>query len=195
MLGSDMNKILFAREKIYNHVEDSSQCGWSNSASHGDFERYCIAKDTIQDTGESLLAHREKGFSSDIYLRYVEYYGLLQAIYMQQDAIQALHRLFMAPPDLDYKPLQNWNALRDLRNDTAGHPVGRLKRLNRSQIAYDRVNYMRCPTNDISSWESYNVHLSKLLDGYDVEAANILEAIWPCLETDCKAKHTGAMLS
>lgn len=184
-----MNKTLSVRKKIYEHIDGLGACGWSESASSTEFERYCIAKDTIQDTGEALLAHREKGFTSDIYLRYVEYYGVLQAVYMQQDAIQALHRLFATPPNIDYKSLPYWNRLRDMRNDTVGHPVGKLQRLNRNQIAYDCVNYMRCPSNDVSSWVSNNVDLAEFLDGYDAEAADVLEAVLRCMERDCAAKH------
>lgn len=130
-----MNKILTAREKIYGHINDFSKCGWQETCSDTDFEKYCVAKDTIQDTAEGLLAHRKHGFVDDVYRRYIEYYGVLQAVYMQQDAIEAIFNLFMTPEKIDFAGLPRWGKLRDLRNDTVGHPVGRLKRLNRNAIA------------------------------------------------------------
>ena len=81
----------------------------------------------IEDTAEAVLSHREHGFTDDVYRRYIEYYGVLQAVYMQQDAIEALFALFMKPDKIDYTVLPNWQTLRDLRNSTVGHPVGRLK--------------------------------------------------------------------
>jgi hypothetical protein len=185
-----MNKTLTAREKIYDHIQNSSKCGWQATSSHIDFERYCIAKDTIQDTAEALLAHRYQGFIDDMYRRYIEYYGVLQAVYMQQDAIEALFNLFMTPERIDYAVLQNWQTLRDLRNNTVGHPVGRLKRLNRSGIAYNHVNYLWCPNTKISSWGSKDVNLAARLDAYDSEAAFVLDSIYRRLEVECSTKHT-----
>ena len=185
-----MNKILEARERIYDHIEDSSSCGWCDCCSYIDFERYCVAKDTVQDTAEAVMSHREQGFTDDVYRRYVEYYGVLQAIYMQQDAIKALFALFMAPDEIDYSLLPNWQILRDLRNNTVGHPVGRLKRLDRSQIAYDCVNYQWYPKDNPSSCKSENINLGAVLDGYDCEAGGVLQSIWSRLEAECTAKHT-----
>jgi hypothetical protein len=71
-----MNKILAAREKIYDHIQNFSRCGWQTKCTHNESEVYCIAKDTIQDTGETLLAHRQHDFVKDEYRRYVEYYGV-----------------------------------------------------------------------------------------------------------------------
>jgi hypothetical protein len=141
------------------------------------------------NAGEALLAHREKGFSSDIYLRYVGYYGVLQAVYMQQDAIQALYSLFMPLRNLDHEKLTYWNKLRGMRNDTVGHPVGRLQRLNRNQIAYDCVTYMRRPAKDVSSLLSNNVDLGAFLDEYDKEASDLLDAIGCYMEKECAGKH------
>lgn len=185
-----MNETLTAREKIYDHIDDFTTCGWHSKCTPDEFEVYCIGKDTIQDTAEALWAHRAEGFVADVYRRYVAYYGVLQAVYMQQDAIQALFKLFMAPQELDFKGLPNWRELRGLRNDTIGHPVGRRKRLSRNDIGYDGVSYMWCPGTEVSSWKSKNVNLAKLLDAYDSEAAGVLESIARQLEIDCPTKHT-----
>ena len=184
-----MNKILDEYNRIYDHIQDISSCGWHDCCSHRDFERYCIAKDTVQDTAEALMSHREQGFTVNVYRRYVEYYGVLQAIYMQQDAITALFELFMVPDKIDYSVLPNWQTLRDLRNDTAGHPVGNLKRLNRNQMDYDCVNYLWCPKDKPSSWKSENINLGAVLDSYDCEAGGVLKSIFARLVAECPTKH------
>jgi hypothetical protein len=185
-----MNKILAAREKIYDHIQNFAGCGWRTTCTPDEFEVYCIAKDTIQDTAETLLAHRERGFVPDVYRRYVEYYGILQAIYIQQDAIDALFKLFMASRVLDFSLLPKWQFLRELRNDTVGHPVGRRKRLNRNIIGYDRVNFMSCPGNEMHSWKSTDVNLACVLEAYEGEAAGVLESVADELASVCRTKHT-----
>jgi len=184
-----MNKTLTSRNNIYDHITGSAVCTWDKSCTPKNFETYCIAKDTIQDTAEALLAHRKKDFVDDVFLRYIEYYGVLQAVYMQQDAIQALYNLFMKPEKLFTVNLIHWEKLRGLRNDTVGHPVVRLKRLNRSMISYDRVDYLWRSHKKKKSLESDSVDLRELLDSYDSEASCVLDCIFQHLEDTCANGH------
>lgn len=178
-----MKAVLEVREKIYNHIQNCSHCQWHDRASHDEFISYCVAKDTIQDTAEALSAHRSEGFSDDIYKRYIEYYGILQAVYMQQDAIKVLHNLFLGK-DPGNSDKDNWNQLRDLRNDTVGHPVERRNFLNRLFIGYDRVKYHWWPKGKHSPKFS-DVNLAKLIDGYEQEAESVLGTILAEIERNC----------
>jgi hypothetical protein len=185
-----MNSVLQERAKIYDHIYGSqSNCTWLTNASHKDSEKCCIAKDTIQDTGEALLAHRSTGFHGDVRQRYIEYYGVLQAVYMQQDSIFTLYKLFGPQANLDFSLYPAWSKLRDLRNDTVGHPVGKLKRLNRSAISYGRVNYQYWPSEDLSTLKSTDVNLARELDNYEQEAATILKLIVSEMSNSCSLRH------
>lgn len=182
-----MEAVLQIREKIYDHIQDGSACHWMDRATHNDYVIYCVSKDTIQDTAETLLAHRQQGFTENMYARYFEYYGILQAVYLQQDAICALYRLFLgAAPDLSAK--HNWDRIRNLRNDTAGHPVGTRHFLNRNAIGYDRVNYSWWVEGDRHP-QSEDVSLGSLLDGYANEAAAVLNGVHVELDRSCATKH------
>jgi hypothetical protein len=183
-----MHKTLGARDRIYDHTSSPS-CKWQDFCSQEESERYGIAKDTIQDTAEALYTHRRTGFIRDKHLRYLEYCGILQAIYMQQDAICALNRLFLPSMKIDWDVFPHWKALRELRNDTVGHPVGNLKRLDRNCIAYGQAFYFWCPKEVPSSWRSSAPSLQKLLDGYDAEAACVLNNLADQLHLECESKH------
>ncbi len=178
-----MNSILKVREAIYEHIETCNKCDFHQTSTHNSFIIYCVSKDTIQDTAEALWSHRRNGFSKDTFVKYIEYYGLLQAIYLQQDAISALYKLFIGnKPDISSKPC--WNQLRNLRHCTAGHPVGRRKFLSRNAISYNEVEYTwwpegkRYPKNKI-------VNLSELLDKYSLEATSILQSILKFINQKC----------
>ncbi len=58
--------------------------------------------------------------------RYLLVWGVLQAFIIQQDAIRELHNMFVAPvKKKGFKSeFKSWGELRDLRDATAGHPVG-----------------------------------------------------------------------
>ena len=85
---------------------------------------FCTAKDWIQDTCEALSQHRKAEFSSDSSKNYLEFWGVLQAAFIQQDAINELHYA------LSDKPLPKsvycegtaWERLRSIRNLAVGHP-------------------------------------------------------------------------
>lgn len=189
-MGLTMHAVLVEREKIYDHLYgDQCKCAWLTTASHKDSERCCIAKDTIQDTGEALLAHRAAGFSGDGSRRYIEYYGVLQAVYMQQDSIIALHKLFGPSGNIAYSLYPAWSKLRDLRNHTVGHPVGNLRRLNRNCISYSQVNYQHLPGDSVSTWRSIDISLAIELDAYDQEAATILKAVVTKMANSCSGGH------
>lgn len=182
-----MNSVLTSRQKIYDHIQDGSNCHWTDKATHDQYITYCVAKDTIQDTAETVLAHRARGFSSDVHERYLEYYGILQALYMQQDAISALHKLFLHA-NLSLAGMPSWDKLRNLRNDTAGHPVGRKRFLNRNIIGYNTVNYSAWPSGS-NLPKSENVSLGILIDAYTREATNVLDALHNSLIQSCSSGH------
>lgn len=108
---------------------------------------------------------------------------------MQQDSIRELYKLFGPKVTLDFAKYPAWSKLRELRNDTVGHPVDRLKRLNRSEIAYERVNYQHLPSSNINSWSSIDIDLARELDLYEQEAAGILSAIATEMSNKCLVDH------
>jgi len=59
--------------------------------------------------------------------KYLKLYGLLQAIFLQQDSIRQLDRVFLGgdlQPDSD----SAWKKIKDLCNLTVGHPIDRRKK-------------------------------------------------------------------
>jgi hypothetical protein len=85
---------------------------------------FCAAKDWIQDTGEALVVHRRRGFSDDPFLAYLEFWGILQAVVVQQDAIAGLQYAFRGSDEKILKTEGTaWKKLRDLRNLAVGHPT------------------------------------------------------------------------
>jgi len=183
-----MESVLEVREKIYDHIENHSRCQWHINATHDEFVKYCISIDTIQDTAESLMAHFKRGFVIDVSDRYIEYYGILQAVYMQQDAILAIYNLFTGQK-LDVSNRVAWGKIRDLRNETAGHPVGRKRFLNRNIISYENVNYYWWPKNTKLP-KSADVPVGEYISCYASEATEILEMLYKYLEENCETQHT-----
>lgn len=121
-----MHKLLNTREEIYNYFHHSDNCQkyFFMEENNDKYATYYTAMYQLQDTGEAILIHHGKGFSKDSSIAYIEFWGIMQAIIIQQDCIKELYAVFMGQK-LESKNDVAWNALRYIRNLCAGHPINK----------------------------------------------------------------------
>ena len=82
----------------------------------------CSSMDTIEDTELCFDAFLTEDIDrADDGVKYVFVYGVLQALFVQQDAVQNFHEALNIPYTQD-PSLEN---IRDIRNDSVGHPTKR----------------------------------------------------------------------
>src|SRR5690606_15984042 len=137
----------------------------------------------LQDTTESLMVHRSKGFSSDPFEAYIEFWGVMQALFIQQDSISELYEAVIGSA-LDARNLASWQELRKLRNVCAGHPAKK-DRPNASSLSrtfmgrsfgnYSAIGYEQWQRG--SSISHPVVDLGALIDRYTTEAESRLAAV------------------
>lgn len=141
---------------------------------------FCVAKDWLQDTGEALMTHRRRGFCDDPHLAYLEFWGVLQAVAVQQDAIGELHYAVTGdklPGSVIRQPA--WGKVRNLRHLAVGHPTrrgrgcdGRLRSVSgRQPKSYDLVELSVYGNADS---KIDRIALGQMIDAYDSEAAEIM---------------------
>jgi len=189
-----MDQILDVREKIYEyfHNNDGCQNFFINGAQEERYAVYYTSRYLLQDTTESLSAHRQKGFSSNPLESYLEFWGIMKAIIIQQDAICELYAA-VTGKQLNTSNLTSWQSLRNLRNTCTGHPAKKdrpkkypLTRtfMGRSFGDYSSLYYEQWQHNVGTSHTA--VELGKLIDEYVREAkAKLLEVFlymkqqWP----------------
>ena len=84
-----------------------------------DFQIIITALDTIEDCAKAIIGYID--MSDEEYNKFsrLSLYGILQAIYMQQDAINFLNRLLRIKTKRD----ESYDGIRDIRNHISGHPI------------------------------------------------------------------------
>lgn len=87
------------------------------------FSQLCSSLDVIEDTEDAITAYQEKDFGDDKPSHYLAVYGLLQAIYVQQDAVINLCESLGIKDNIKNYP--KLKEIREIRNDTVGHPTKR----------------------------------------------------------------------
>ena len=82
----------------------------------------CSSMDIIGDMEYALESYlTEDPDNPELGRKYLLIFGTLQALYVQQDAIEHLHQAFDIPYTMD-PSIEN---IREIRNDAAGHPTNR----------------------------------------------------------------------
>ena len=181
-----MDQILAVRSNIYDQFH-GSKAGTEHffKGDHAaEFAAYYTSMYLIQDTGESVWTHMKRGFSADPMLAYIEFWGVMQAIFIQQDAIKELYEAVIgSKPQI--AETSDWMKLRDVRNLCAGHPSKRTAGvpatqrtfMGRSFGQYNNIQYelwdARAPQQP--SHPAFN--LSAMISAYDAEGAQILNTV------------------
>lgn len=85
------------------------------------WNQLCSALDTIGDSQCAIDSYVELDWPSDLGERYLRVYGLLQAMFLQQDATKHLAESL----GVDLSQAEHLQSIRDIRNCAVGHPTKR----------------------------------------------------------------------
>jgi len=200
-----MDRLLRIRSAIYDHFHASGiREDYFLQAGHRDrFAQYETAMLLLQDTGEALWMHRRREFSPSAMMAYIEFWGVMQAVIIQQDALIELAASVGTPAVFGGAA---WKDIRDFRNLLVGHPANKTsgskvhgtKKPMRSFMGRQAKSYSELT---FELWDGGaqkvshpRVDLGKMIDAYEVEAADHLEAVlahlyreWPAPELSAAA--------
>jgi hypothetical protein len=172
-----MQRILNVHTAIYKQFHSSSAVR-SVGPQDDDFVAYSNSMYLIADTAESVMHHMQAGFSKNPMEAYLEFWGVMQAIIIQQDAISELHRAIVGTkPEraLTHAPKSAWGRLRKKRDLCAGHPATAPQRafMGRKFGDYDYITYeLRDAGTKKTTHPVFN--LRQMIGDYDKEASHIL---------------------
>ena len=185
-----MNQVSNIRQQIADHWQARLPPMGALFANDDAFAAFYTGKYLIQDTAESISAHMSAGFSKNPYAAYIEFWGVMQALIIQQDAIVELHKSICGIGPVLAKP-SPWYALRELRNRCAGHPAN--KSVNGSTLrsfmgrtfgCYEEIVYEQYDAATAKTTHP-KINLRKLIDEYDGQAASILSLCLDHLKQKC----------
>jgi hypothetical protein len=145
-----------------------------------------VSLDVAEDAMAAISCFLSGGMGGDVGEKYLRLYGFLQAVFLQQDAISMLCKLFLGSWT-EPGALSAWEELRSLRNLTVGHPIERgkgdhIRRSFVTQISLenDGFDYQVWHKNT-STFSFERAELNTLLMEYAEEAARSLEGLLPVL--------------
>jgi hypothetical protein len=185
-----MKKIQDLRNDIYVRFQNSSAGPqyFFLDRNRDAYAAYYTSMYLIQDTAEAVDTHMVRDFSPDPLLAYIEFWGVMQAIDIQQDAIFQLCKAITGSAPTIAKG-SAWDNLRDTRHLCAGHPAKRSNGVPKTQRTfmgrrfgnYDRISYeLYDEQTRTSTHPSFD--LRQMISDYDVQASGVLTSV---LSTMC----------
>ena len=180
-----MRGIMDRRQEIYDYFQVNAMCQkyFLLPENGGHLAAYYNSMYLLQDSTESLWQHRSKGFADDPLQAYIEFWGIMQAIIIQQDSIGQLYETITGISLKEkVKKLPSWMAIRELRNTCAGHPTisnehSKTNPVTRTFMgrgfgSYDEITYEQWQEGIGTTHPT--VDLGALIDAYAGEAEALL---------------------
>lgn len=142
------------------------------------WNQICSSLDVIGDTTLAVQDYLTTSYPQSEGLKYVYTYGLLQALFIQQDAARHLTEAF----DIPYESSERLNKIRELRNSAIGHPTKQSVRKSRhynyiSRISLAKNGFTLLRTTDGSEPEFIDVDVVATVAEQFVEIEKALSSL------------------
>lgn len=165
------------RELFNNSVIKKTLVFWKRH--DGDWNQFCAALDTIYST--SLAIEKFQSDSSDSFAenKYLLINGILQVLFVQQDAVNFLKTsLFDRDKGIDWEDDRcvELIKIRQIRNETVGHPVKTELKRNKSRYEKDEITSCTIDWSSVTKEGfSYFLWMSSKREERSVEFSKIIE--------------------
>jgi hypothetical protein len=155
------------------------------------FSQLVSSLDTIEDSEQAIAAFIASEFGESKAALYLAIYGLLQAFFVQQDAVIHLCESLGIKEGIDNYP--KLKEVREIRNDSIGHPTKRDQKKGQptsyhhiSQITMTRAGFQMGSFFSDGRYQHKDIHIPGLIGDQREYVAEILDALIEKLDTEEK---------
>ncbi len=148
------------------------------------YDKFLVCLDSIEDAQTAIDEYVKLPLDVFNARTTLNFYGLLQAIYLQQDALFGLYKCIQRKADLTQKKFFeifeiNLDEHREARNDIAGHPTNRnggkafyfLDRFNTSKYSINYYEYSEDQTSQ------FTIDVQKMIDNQKHFAFRVIKEV------------------
>ena len=146
--------------------------------------------DVLEDSSWAVEYYIENDYPSDMKGKYLYTYGLLQALFVQQDAADNIYKVFF-DEKIKWKDeyLEAYD-VREMRNDVTGHPLNRDNHffiyLVQMDMEKDSISYLKDDV-DSKKHQSVNVNLMGSIEDSAKCINHVLSKVLEKLDSEHKA--------
>lgn len=89
------------------------------------WNQICSSLDVLGDTTYAISSYIHNSFPNNDGLKYIYIYGVLQALFLQQDSLKHLTCALLSINEKDYQKHNELEKIRNIRNEAIGHPTNK----------------------------------------------------------------------
>jgi len=121
----DFESVDFLSSKIRDHI--NIQRAQNNLIQDKkNWNQICSSMDVLEDTTYAISSYiNDDSFPNNDGLKYIYIYGVLQALFLQQDSLRHLTCALLSINEKDYKVNDELEKIRNIRNESIGHPTNK----------------------------------------------------------------------
>lgn len=146
--------------------------------------------DVLEDSSWAIEYYVENDYPSNMKGKYLYTYGLLQALFVQQDAADNIYKVFFDEKIKWKDEYPEAYAVREMRNDVTGHPLNRDNHffiyLVQMDMEKDSISYLKDDV-DSKKHQSVNVNLMGSIEDSAKCVNHILSKVLEKLDSEHKA--------
>lgn len=137
--------------------------------------RVTAALNVLEDTNSAITYYRESEYPDELNGKYLFTYGLLQALFVQEDAVNSIN-IALFDKEVDFKTdYPAAYAVREIRDDVVGHPTNRKNRefiyLVQHSLSKEGFKYFKAEVGD-----NHSSHI-------DVNVEKAISDVTSCINT------------
>lgn len=162
--ADELIKSIEERIKIIDDLEESVRGHINTTRYQNDllknsdnWNQICSSLDTIGDTLYSQQDYLNADYPSSSGLKYIFTYGLLQALFIQQDAMRHLSEAF----GIQFQLTDRLKEIRSLRNASIGHPT---KNKTKASTYYNYISRMSLVKSGFTLMRSFDQGSNEFID-------------------------------
>lgn len=149
--------------------------------------RVTAALNVLEDTDCAITYYRESEYPNELNGQYLFTYGLLQALFVQEDAVNSIN-IALFDKEVDFKvDYPDAYAVREMRDDVVGHPTNRRNKefiyLAQHSLSKKGFEYFKAETGDNQS-SHIDVNIEKAISDVASCVNTVLSAAIESLDNE-----------
>jgi len=190
-IGSQMKRNIYIQIERIRQLINNTRKRFSLLKDKKLWNQLCSSLDVINDTALAIVAYEQGQFPKVDGEKYLRLYGLLQALFLQQEAVKHLSESLGMPVDLSKYP--KLMEIREVRNCSIGHPSKLDRPKNKpqsfhfvSRITINKLGFMLLSFYENGQYKSERVSITELLTNQAKYLSEILRGLIDALDKEEK---------
>ena len=164
-----MSKTKISITKLASHIRGFVESPWMQNilVKDSSWDMLCSSLDTIEDIELAIEAYLNSPDKIELGSNYLLIYGILQCLFVQQDAVRHLSESL----SINFERDDSLEQIRDIRNNVVGHPTKKSRGKDKgpshnfiSRVTMNKAGFQLTETYPNNQYDIKDIHIPSLIE-------------------------------